>query len=51
DSHARAHLRMEACHTLLRYAWQNTSQDFDEDVSLPKKMKELFENVEPQKKH
>ncbi|XP_054380519.1 doublecortin domain-containing protein 1 isoform X8 [Pongo abelii] len=52
DSHARAHLRMKACHTLLRYAWQETSHDFDEDDSLPKKMeKGLFENVEPQKKH
>ncbi|XP_045413671.1 doublecortin domain-containing protein 1-like [Lemur catta] len=52
DSHARAHLRMKACHTLLRYAWQEILHDFDEDDSLPKKMeKELFENVEPQKKH
>ncbi|XP_022362915.1 uncharacterized protein LOC111149926 [Enhydra lutris kenyoni] len=52
DSHARAHLRMKACHTLLRYAWQETPHDFDEDDSLPKKMEEeLFENVEPQKKH
>ncbi|XP_044922016.1 doublecortin domain-containing protein 1 isoform X1 [Mustela putorius furo] len=52
DSHARAHLRMKACHTLLRYAWQETPRDFDEDDSLPKKMEEeLFENVEPQKKH
>ncbi|XP_047372660.1 doublecortin domain-containing protein 1 isoform X1 [Sciurus carolinensis] len=51
DSHARAHLRMEACHTVVRYAWQDTSQDFDEDVSLPKKMEELFENVKPQMKH
>nr|XP_055212877.1 doublecortin domain-containing protein 1-like isoform X2 [Gorilla gorilla gorilla] len=52
DSHARAHLRMKACHTLPRYAWQETSHDFDEDDSLPKKTeKGLFENVEPQKKH
>nr|XP_021540441.1 LOW QUALITY PROTEIN: uncharacterized protein LOC110575745 [Neomonachus schauinslandi] len=52
DSHARAHLRMKACHTLLRYAWQETPHDFDEDDSLPKKMEEeLFENVEPQKKY
>ncbi|XP_044114945.1 doublecortin domain-containing protein 1 isoform X2 [Neovison vison] len=52
DSHARAHLRMKACHTLLRYAWQETPHDFDEDDRLPKKMEEeLFESVEPQKKH
>ncbi|XP_039077085.1 doublecortin domain-containing protein 1-like [Hyaena hyaena] len=51
DSHARAHLRMKACHTLPRYAWQETPHDFDEDGSLPKKMEELFENVEPQKKY
>ncbi|XP_072873618.1 doublecortin domain-containing protein 1 isoform X2 [Chlorocebus sabaeus] len=52
DSHARAHLRMKACHTLLRYAWQETSHDFDKDDSLPKKMeKGLFENVESQKKY
>ncbi|XP_045871812.1 doublecortin domain-containing protein 1 [Meles meles] len=51
DSHARAHLRMKACHTLLSYAWQETPHDFDEDDSHPKKMEELFENVEPQKKH
>uniref|UniRef100_G1S880 Doublecortin domain containing 1 n=1 Tax=Nomascus leucogenys TaxID=61853 RepID=G1S880_NOMLE len=52
DSHARAHLRLKACHTVFRYAWQETSHDFDEDDSLPKKMeKELFENVEPQKEH
>ncbi|XP_053755833.1 doublecortin domain-containing protein 1 isoform X1 [Panthera pardus] len=52
DSHARAHLRMKACHTLPRYAWQETPHDFDEDDSLTKKMEEeLFENVEPQKKY
>ncbi|XP_032139559.1 doublecortin domain-containing protein 1 [Sapajus apella] len=52
DSHARAHLRMKACDTLLRYAWQKTLHEFDEDDSLPKKMeKGLFENVEPQKKY
>nr|XP_012641261.1 doublecortin domain-containing protein 5 isoform X4 [Microcebus murinus]XP_020142122.1 doublecortin domain-containing protein 5 isoform X4 [Microcebus murinus] len=52
DSHTRAHRRMKACHTLLRYAWQEILDDFDGDDSLPKEMeKELFENVEPQKKH
>ncbi|EFB16905.1 hypothetical protein PANDA_013466, partial [Ailuropoda melanoleuca] len=52
DSHARAHLRMKACHTLLRYTWQETPQDFDEDDSLPKKMEEeLFENEESLKKY
>uniref|UniRef100_A0A673TVL5 Doublecortin domain containing 1 n=1 Tax=Suricata suricatta TaxID=37032 RepID=A0A673TVL5_SURSU len=52
DSHARAHLRMKACHTLPRYAWQETPHDFDEDDSLPKKMEEeLFENEEPQRKY
>ncbi|XP_023365810.1 uncharacterized protein LOC100953497 [Otolemur garnettii] len=51
DSHARAHLRMKACHTHLRYAWQEPLHDFDEDDSLPNKMeRELFENVQPQKK-
>lgn len=52
DSHARAHLRMRACHTVLRYAWQKPPHAFDEDDSLPKKMgKELLENLEPQKKN
>ncbi|XP_008568289.1 PREDICTED: doublecortin domain-containing protein 5 [Galeopterus variegatus] len=52
DSHARAHLRMKACHKLLRYAWQETLHDFDKDDSLPNKMEEeLFENGEPQKKY
>ncbi|XP_019506241.1 PREDICTED: doublecortin domain-containing protein 5 [Hipposideros armiger] len=52
DSHARAHLRMKACHTPLKYAWQETSQNLDEGDSLPKKMEEeLFKNVELQKKH
>ncbi|XP_057604238.1 doublecortin domain-containing protein 1 [Hippopotamus amphibius kiboko] len=52
DSHARAHLRMKACHTRLRYAWQETSHNFDEDDSLPKKTEEeLFENMEPEKKY
>ncbi|XP_042089242.1 doublecortin domain-containing protein 1 [Ovis aries] len=52
DSHARAHLRMKACHTLLRYAWQEPSHNFDETDSLPKKMEdELFENMEPEKKY
>ncbi|KAK2507469.1 hypothetical protein MC885_015497, partial [Smutsia gigantea] len=52
NSHARAHMRMKACHTLLRYTWQETSQDFDGDDNLPnKKKEELFENVEPQKEH
>ncbi|XP_039722258.1 doublecortin domain-containing protein 1 isoform X1 [Pteropus medius] len=52
DSHARAHLRMKACHTPPRYTWQETSRNFDEDDSLPSKMGEdLFENVELQKKY
>lgn len=43
---------MKACHTPLRYAWQETSRSFHEGDSLPKKMEEeLFENVEPQKKY
>ncbi|XP_054555271.1 doublecortin domain-containing protein 1 [Talpa occidentalis] len=50
DSHARAHLRMKACHTLLRYAWQEASHDFDEDDSLPEQMEEeFFELVEAPK--
>uniref|UniRef100_F7HZH8 Doublecortin domain-containing protein n=1 Tax=Callithrix jacchus TaxID=9483 RepID=F7HZH8_CALJA len=52
DLHARAHLRLKACDTLLRYAWQETLHEFDEDDSLSKKMeKGLFENVESQKKY
>ncbi|XP_020940949.1 uncharacterized protein LOC100517025 isoform X4 [Sus scrofa] len=52
DSHARAHLRVKACHTLLRYAWQETSHNFDEDDSLPKKTEEeLFENMELENKY
>uniref|UniRef100_A0A671EK97 Doublecortin domain containing 1 n=1 Tax=Rhinolophus ferrumequinum TaxID=59479 RepID=A0A671EK97_RHIFE len=52
DSHARAHLRIKACHTLFKYAWQETSHTFDEGDSLPKKMEEeLFKNVELQKKY
>ncbi|XP_035885068.1 doublecortin domain-containing protein 1 isoform X3 [Phyllostomus discolor] len=51
DSHARAHLRMKACHTRPRYAWQETSPGLDEGDSSPKKMEEKpFENVDPQKK-
>ncbi|EQB79180.1 hypothetical protein CB1_056579055 [Camelus ferus] len=43
---------MKACHTLLRYAWQETSHNFDKDDSLPKKMEEeLFETVQPEKKY
>nr|XP_031536929.1 doublecortin domain-containing protein 1 [Vicugna pacos] len=52
DSHARAHLRMKACRTLPRYAWQETSHSSDKDDSLPKKMEEeLFETVQPEKKY
>ncbi|XP_049746760.1 doublecortin domain-containing protein 1 isoform X4 [Elephas maximus indicus] len=51
DAHARAHLRMKACHTLLKYAWQEASHDSDGGGRLPKKMEEeVFENAEPQKK-
>lgn len=43
---------MKACHTLLRYAWQETSHNFDEDDSLPKKTEEeLFENMELENKY
>uniref|UniRef100_A0A8C6H6N9 Doublecortin domain-containing protein n=1 Tax=Mus spicilegus TaxID=10103 RepID=A0A8C6H6N9_MUSSI len=52
DSHARAHLRMEACRRMLKYAWQDPSYNLAADGSLPKKAeKELFENVQPLKKH
>ncbi|KAM5248426.1 LOW QUALITY PROTEIN: doublecortin domain-containing protein 1 [Ctenodactylus gundi] len=52
NSHIRAHLRMEACHTLLRYAWQDSSRDFDKDDTVSKeKEEECFENVELQKKY
>ncbi|XP_006883785.1 PREDICTED: doublecortin domain-containing protein 5 [Elephantulus edwardii] len=51
DAHARAHLRMKACHTLLKYAWQKKASDFNENDSLPKTTEgELFEKVELQKK-
>ncbi|XP_036896344.1 doublecortin domain-containing protein 1 [Sturnira hondurensis] len=51
DSHARAHLRMKACHARARYAWQETSPGLDEGDSSPKKMEEKpFEDVEPQRK-
>ncbi|XP_060032632.1 doublecortin domain-containing protein 1 [Erinaceus europaeus] len=50
DSHARAHLRMKACHTLLRYAWQEIPYDFDVDDTLPENMKDkFFENKQSQK--
>ncbi|XP_057637206.1 doublecortin domain-containing protein 1 [Chionomys nivalis] len=52
DSHARAHLRMEACLRMPKYAWQDPSYNLADGDSLPKKMdKELLENVQPQKKH
>ncbi|XP_031227116.1 doublecortin domain-containing protein 1-like [Mastomys coucha] len=52
DSHARAHLRLEACRRTLKYAWQDPSYNLAADGSLPKKAeKELFENVQPPKKH
>eukprot|EP00073_Rattus_norvegicus_P035371 XP_008760304.1 PREDICTED: doublecortin domain-containing protein 5 isoform X1 [Rattus norvegicus] len=52
DSHARAHLRMEACRRTLKYAWQDPSYSLAADGSLPKKAeKEPFENVQPPKKH
>ncbi|XP_054224614.1 doublecortin domain-containing protein 1 isoform X19 [Homo sapiens] len=45
-------LTTENASSEILYAWQETSHDFDEDDSLPKKTeKGLFENVEPQKKH
>ncbi|XP_076785496.1 doublecortin domain-containing protein 1 isoform X2 [Arvicanthis niloticus] len=51
DSHARAHLRMEACRRTLKYAWQDPSYNLATDGSLPKKAeKELFEHVQPPKK-
>ncbi|XP_045146935.1 doublecortin domain-containing protein 1 [Echinops telfairi] len=51
DAHARAHLRMKACHSLLKYAWQKSTHDFPEADTFPKKMEEgLFENMEPSKK-
>ncbi|XP_012580549.1 PREDICTED: doublecortin domain-containing protein 5 [Condylura cristata] len=52
DSHARAHFRMKACHTLLRYAWQKASHDFDEDDSPPEQTEEeFFELVEAPKEY
>ncbi|KAH0516695.1 Doublecortin domain-containing protein 5 [Microtus ochrogaster] len=52
DSHARAHLRMEACRRMPKYAWQDPSFNLADGYSLPKKTdKELLENVQPQKKH
>ncbi|XP_014639212.1 PREDICTED: doublecortin domain-containing protein 5 [Ceratotherium simum simum] len=52
DSHARAHLQVEARHPLVRYAWQETSRSCGEHDGPPKKREEeLFDSVEPQKKH
>ncbi|KAM7327628.1 hypothetical protein ACRRTK_013995 [Alexandromys fortis] len=52
DSHARAHLRMETCHRMPKYAWQDRSYNLANGDSLPKKTdEELSENVQPQKKH
>ncbi|XP_054581665.1 doublecortin domain-containing protein 1, partial [Eptesicus fuscus] len=52
DSHAKAHLRMQARHTPLKYAWQEPSHISDESNCFPKKMQEeILENVEPQKKY
>ncbi|EPQ11954.1 Doublecortin domain-containing protein 5 [Myotis brandtii] len=52
DSHAKAHLRMKARHTPLKYAWQEPSHISDEGDSFPKKMQEeILENVEPQRKY
>jgi hypothetical protein len=43
---------MEACRRTLKYAWQDPSYNLAADGSLPKKAeKELFENVQPPKKH
>ncbi|XP_052037347.1 doublecortin domain-containing protein 1 [Apodemus sylvaticus] len=51
DSHARAHLRMEACRRTFKYAWQDASYNLAADGSLPKKAeKELFESMQPPKK-
>ncbi|XP_038187176.1 doublecortin domain-containing protein 1 isoform X2 [Arvicola amphibius] len=52
DSHARAHLRMEARCRMPKYAWQDPSYNLADGDSLPKKTdKELLENVQPPKKH
>ncbi|XP_050003055.1 doublecortin domain-containing protein 1 isoform X2 [Alexandromys fortis] len=52
DSHARAHLRMETCRRMPKYAWQDPSYNLANGDSLPKKTdEELSENVQPQKKH
>lgn len=52
DSHAKAHLRMQARHTPLKYAWQEPSHISDESNCFPKKMQEeILENVEPQRKY
>lgn len=52
DSHARAHLRMETCCKMPKYAWQDPSYNLADGDSLPRKMdRELLENVQPPKKH
>lgn len=52
DSHAKAHLRMKAHHTPLKYAWQKLSHISDEGDHFPKKMQEeILENVEPQREY
>ncbi|XP_075403805.1 doublecortin domain-containing protein 1 [Tenrec ecaudatus] len=51
DAHARAHLRLKACHSLFKYAWQKSTPDFQEKDSFPTTVEEgLFENMEPSKK-
>nr|XP_004660775.2 doublecortin domain-containing protein 1 [Jaculus jaculus] len=50
DAHTRAHLRVEACHTLLRYAWQHTSRNSDNDSLQEKIESKVFSKVKPQKK-
>ncbi|CAO2579637.1 Doublecortin domain-containing protein 1 [Lemmus lemmus] len=51
DSHARAHLRLEACGRTPKYAWQDPSYNLADEDSLPKKVdKELLENVQSPRK-
>ncbi|XP_072841944.2 doublecortin domain-containing protein 1 isoform X1 [Pogona vitticeps] len=47
NSHAKSHLKADACYKSTKYIWQHISCDFDEDCSSQKEKEEqLFEHAE-----
>ncbi|XP_060622229.2 doublecortin domain-containing protein 1-like [Anolis sagrei] len=51
NSHAKSHLKTDACYKAVKYTWQQISYDFDESCSLHKeKDEEIFEDAELYKK-